>query len=304
MQPNNIHIPVLAQEVVSFVPQSAKIAFDGTLGGGGHTRLLLQQGLRVTSSDLDSLALTQVEDTLEDQYRSCWTPVHQSFEKALRELPNETCDFILADLGFSSNQLKSSRRGFSYKNEDEILDLRYNAEIGVPAWKKIQKSRAEDVSRILFRFSGETLSQAIAKALDKIKKSEERPLFVKDIVQAIDSTLPKKFRHKRNAILSRVWQALRIWTNNEFDILKEFLECIPQKLSKGGRAAIICFHSLEDKLVASYFRTLSRPIVIDDYGNKEYRFKLLTKNALQPSANEIASNPRSRSALLRVLEKL
>lgn len=301
---NNKHIPVLLPEVLSFVPKHAKAAFDGTLGGGGHTAALLRQELAVTSSDLDNTAIENFQRFLTDSREARWTGLNLGFDEALKLQEDASLDFILADLGFSSNQLESGNRGFSYQATEEILDLRYDVLEGLPCWRMIQKTRSDELGKIIFRYSGETFAPRIAREIDILKKDQEKQFTVGDIVTAVDKSIPEKFKNKRNAILSRVWQALRIWTNKEFDHLQKFLEVLPYKLNKGGRAAIICFHSLEDKLVTSKFRILSRPHVIDEYGNTKQYFKILTKQPVIPQEGEINANPRSRSALLRVIEKL
>jgi 16S rRNA (cytosine1402-N4)-methyltransferase len=294
----NVHIPVLLSEVLGMIPVGSVCAFDGTLGGAGHTSKLLKLGLQVTSSDLDQEAITVFANTNPKN----WKGIQGGFDKALETIEDNSLDFILADLGFSSNQLESGDRGFSYLKSDDVLDLRYDSDKGVPCWRKIQKSQEADLAKVLFKYSGEKFSHGIAKKLMQIKESSDK-LTVGMVVGAIESVLPAKLARRKNPILSRIWQALRIWTNDEFIHLERFLDIAPNKLKKGGRVAIICFHSLEDKLVTKHFRLLNAPLVIDEYGNTESRFTLLTKAPIVPTEQEIEANPRSRSALLRVLQK-
>jgi 16S rRNA (cytosine1402-N4)-methyltransferase len=299
---NNIHVTVLKQEVLEFCPANSRIVLDGTLGGGGHTLGLLGLGADVISSDLDSGAIELFQTSLTKEQLGHWKPIHASFDDALKQQPDESLDYIIADLGFSSNQLELVGRGFSYLQRDELLDLRYDAESGEPAWKKLYKMQPEPLAKILFEYSGEKLSRKIAEQIIEAKKLTEQ-LTVGEVADAIESVIFEKLKYKTNGILSRIWQALRIWTNDEFVHLAKFLELAPAKLKTGGRIAIISFHSLEDKLVTKNFRTLARPLVLDDYGNTAQRFALLTKEAVVPTQAELDNNPRSRSAMLRVLEK-
>lgn len=303
MYQKNLHIPVLLNEVMSFVPSQAHTAFDATLGGGGHTVSLLKKGLLVTSADLDSSALELVQHSLPLELKKNWLPRHGSFVQVLKEELDNSLDFILADLGFSSNQLEAGQRGLSYQTETDLLDLRYDIHSGQPAWKKLYYVQKDELAKILYNYSGEALSRRIAESIIQAKK-ETSALTVGDVVKAVQSAIPQKFKHKTNGILSRVWQALRIWTNDELVLLSKLLEIIPQKLAPGGRAAIISFHSLEDKQVTKTFRTLSAPHHIDEYGNTQRDFMLLTPKAVTPTEQEVLDNVRSRSALLRVLEKV
>lgn len=299
---HNVHISVLKQEILDFCPVGAGNVFDATLGGGGHTIALLEKGAKVVSSDLDINAIERVESIIPDTLRAHWTPIHAGFDEALKMQPNNSIDYLIADLGFSSNQLESGGRGFSYLEQGDVLDLRYNAEKGIPCWRLIQKTQKDDLGKIIYTYSGEKFAGRIAAELDIVKR-DKPDLKVADLVAVVTKVLPAKFQKKRNSILSRVWQALRIWTNDEFKHLEKLLDYIPDKLAPGGRAAIICFHSLEDKMVTKRWRMLTKPLVIDEYGNTEQRFLFLTKEAVVPSETEIISNPRSRSATLRVIER-
>ena len=297
----NLHVSVLAKEVLELVPESAKIAFDGTLGGGGHTRLLLEKKLHVVASDLDAKAIELVTGTLAEDLALRLETVHMSFVDALK-FQDRKFDFILADLGFSSNQLDNSGRGFSYLKRDDLLDLRYDRTSGTACWKRMKKIGPKDITNVIYRNSGEALAGKIGVAFSNVLAEHREPT-VGDFVDAIDAIIPNFLKKKTNSILSRVWQALRIWTNFELELLTQFLQLIPDKLNTNGVAAIICFHSLEDKLVTKFFRSISAPIVIDAYGNTEHKFELLTKKPIIPSVEEVANNVRSRSAMLRAVHK-
>lgn len=297
---------MLLEEVCGFlgeIPESSTLRlFDGTLGGGGYTSRFLQQGWQVFACDLDVAAIANFRAT--SQCAASCTLKQANFANYIQEFPDSFFDGIVLDLGFSSNQLAFGRRGFSYQSTQDPFDLRYDTSSGQPVWQKIlQLPNAYALQKILYGYSGETLSQPLASALYQLLQQKRSCLTVAAVVAGLTGAIPARFRHRRNAILSRIWQALRIWTNSELESLKLFLNLAPSKLRPGGRLAIVCFHSLEDKIVTHTMRQLARPQVVDDFGNKLQTFQLLTRKAIVPSAAEVATNRRSRSARLRVLER-
>ena len=220
-------------------------------------------------------------------------------------------DAIILDLGFSGNQLAAGERGFSYQKLDELLDLRYDQNTKIPCWQKLSKIKiSSELGNILYRFSGEKLSQKIAANIftfvENLKvetRQKSPPITVEQLVDIISASIPVIFRRKNNQILSRVWQALRIWTNDELEVLEEFLPKAVSKLNLGGLLMIVSFHSLEDKIVTSFMRELSAP-VSDEYGNKFQDFQLLTARAVVAGSLELSQNSQSRSAMLRVLRRI
>ena len=302
----NVHTPVLFDECTEFLdPRPGRVLFDGTLGGGGHTLELLNRGATVHASDLDLSAIQKFEGELDENLRTNFTSLHMSFSDAIESFPDGHFDGIMADLGFSSNQLDSSGRGFSYQQDDEVLDLRYDDQSGAPAWKLLDRIKTEkELGKILFDYSGEAFASRISSRIIRMKQNNETPYTVAMVKEAIIDAIPKKFANKTNKVLSRTWQSLRIWTNNEFEELKKFIHIAPEKLKTGGKLGIICFHSLEDKMVTKYFRELALPTSEDAYGNRTYAYKLVSKKAIKPTEEEIERNIRSRSATLRIIEKL
>jgi 16S rRNA (cytosine1402-N4)-methyltransferase len=300
----NVHIPVLKDEVISELIGTSGAGlrvFDGTLGGGGHTVAMLETGARVWCCDLDQSAIDAFLARQGSYYQEQVMVEHSSFARYIQRFEDEYFDAILLDLGYSSNQLATSGRGFSYQNNDELFDLRYNDDTGDAVMSKIrQLANANQLIKILFTNSGETLSRPIGTALFDARNSIKT---VGDAVRVITGIIPPAFARKTNAALSRIWQALRIWVNDEFGALDAFLAVAPLKLKPGGRLGIIAFHSLEDKLITNRFRKLSKPVDIDDFGNKKHYFELITKHPIVPTAEEIEANVRSRSALFRVLQK-
>lgn len=306
----NKHIPVLYDEVLDVASQvdldrSKYKFFDGTLGGGGHTKGLLEAGLRVVSSDLDQAAIDRVTGYLKDKdFYNNWQVGQGNFADVITTFTDRSLLGALVDLGYSSNQLEIEQKGFSYLQGDQVLDLRYDETSGKPCYKLIlELKNVQELGKILFNYSGETLSRRIAERIFEASHGHS-VLTVENVVNAVTAGIPAKFIRSKNAILSRIWQALRIWTNDEFASLKKFLNIAPNKLEVGGVLIVISFHSLEDKLVAKHFRTLAKPIEIDEMGNKERLFELLTPHAITPGEKELTDNPRSRSAMMRALKRL
>lgn len=309
----NVHVPVMLDEVENYLFNedfTAKKVFDGTFGGGGYTKSFLEKGAQVWACDLDG---TAIERFLGNSDENDLTLAESNYAEYITTFEDGFFDGIVLDLGFSSNQLAFSGRGFSYQNKEEILDLRYDDTRGLPAWKKMAKLKDfKDLGKVLYEYSGEKLAGKISRSLfefrydlvlsKKVKKGEG--LTVGEVVDIIVEAIPKKFQNKTNAILSRIWQAMRIWVNNEFESIERFLPKAINKLKPGGRLCIVSFHSLEDKIITKFMRRVSKPITVDDYGNKEWDYELLTKKALKPSEDEVEANPRSRSAVLRVLRRV
>ncbi len=307
MQVKNQHIPVLLEEIKNYTEKylfSKKklTVFDGTFGGGGYSSYFLEKGHRVFACDLDADAL-KLGDGLSNQYPQKLTLTNKNYLSYITDFKNKNFDIIVLDLGFSSNQLNFSKRGFSYQKDSQKLDLRYdkNDEDLEPAYKWIQKiSLAEVLAKILFQNSGEPLSTIIA---NNIFKEKQNLVTVEDFKKIIIKSIPFRKLKNKNAILSRIWQAMRIYTNSELEVLKKFLPIAIDKLKKFGLLMIVSFHSLEDKIVTNYMRDIANPEA-DVYGVKDYSFKLLTKKVVIPSTEEVLQNPRSRSAMLRVLQKI
>jgi 16S rRNA (cytosine1402-N4)-methyltransferase len=300
----NSHKPVLIEAIASFVPPNCKFnIFDGTFGGGGYSDFFLNCKAKVFACDSDQNAIDYYN--LNNPKNNNLVLVNSNFSIYINDFDDSFFNIIVADLGYSSNQLEFSDRGFSYLKSGEVFDLRYDAEINLPAYKKIRLlNSSQELGKIIFQYSGETFSNRISqKIFDKVTNSDCE-ILVSDIVKAIEESIPAKFLHKKNSILSRVWQAFRIWINDEFNHLEVFLNSSLTKLKPSGLIIITCFNSLEDKIVTNYMRKLSKKKVIDEFGNTEQFFELVTKKAISPSKEEVLDNIRSRSATLRILRKL
>jgi 16S rRNA (cytosine1402-N4)-methyltransferase len=313
----NVHVPVLITEVNEYLVANKKESldansvtlFDGTLGGGGYTQHFIDYchknklKLKQFSCDLDQGAVDRVlsyikcPDDIELELRNGnFADVIQSFEANF-------FDGIVVDLGYSSNQLEVDERGFSYLQADQELDLRYDTDTGNScSYKLLRIHNWQQLGKILYNNSGEDLAAKIAKAI--YNSNKKTPWTVGEVVEIVISVIPAVAMKRKNQILSRVWQALRIWTNEEFKSLEIFIQAAKDKLKVGGRLVVVSFHSLEDKIVTNYFRQLSKHVAEDVYGNKEYDYKIVNARPIVPSAGELEVNPRSRSAVMRVLERL
>lgn len=300
-----IHVSVMPREIIEWLrPSAGSILLDGTLGAGGHTRLLAEaidaaENLAkstgntqfspgyVLSSDRDEAALARAEVHLKGLPVKL---VHANFcelPSVLEELGVTGVQGCVLDLGLSSDQLADDARGFSFDATGE-LDLRFDTSTGDPAWKLLEKLREEEIANIIYQFGEERLSRRIARKICEqriikpIRTADELARIVRRCVPRGDGKIDPA---------TRTFQALRIAVNGELDALKKALEKIPECLAPGGRLAIISFHSLEDRLVKEAFRS-------------DLRLNNLTKKPLTALDDELASNPRSRSAKLRVAERV
>lgn len=286
------HVPVLADEVLQWLtPRSGQILVDGTLGGGGHTRLLAERvgptGY-VLALDRDPAAIRQAAQALSGlavklvQANFCELP------SVLEELGICQVDGILLDLGLSSDQLKEHDRGFSY-DASGSLDLRFDPDTGEPAWSLLERLPADELADIIYQFGEERFSRRIARRIVETRQSQ--PIRqASELSQLVRSCVPRAKHHKIDPA-TRTFQALRIAVNDELGSLDEALRVLPGVLQAGGRLAVISFHSLEDRRVKHAVRN-------------DPRLMVLTKKPIRPNEAELTRNSRSRSARLRVAERV
>ena len=287
-----IHIPVLPTEVMDALCIDAQgIYVDGTVGGGGHADLIASQlngdGLLI-GLDHDLLALARCESRLNGKSVML---AHSNFcelPELLQQIDVGPINGILLDLGLSSDQLEDADRGFSF-NSNGPLDLRFDTASGEPAWRLIQRLRPEHLADIIYDLGEERFSRRIARKL--CERSKRDPLkSAAEIASVICSCYPHS-NQKRIHPATRTFQALRIAVNEELKSLEIALRRLPDLLAPGGAFAIISFHSLEDRRVKHAFR-------------EDERLEVITKRPIVASAEEIESNPRSRSAKLRVAKRI
>lgn len=295
------HIPVLKNESIEGLSiQSGDIIVDGTLGGGGHSFEIIQRfGSRVKiiglDFDKDSIGRTKslIGDTDHDVvYR---TIGFQEIDKVLDELNLTHVDGILLDLGLSSFQLEVAGRGFSFlKDEPLLMTMKKDpGDEDLTAREIVNNWEEENLADIIYGFGEEKYSRKIAKAIVEARKEKEiKTTF--DLVEIIDGAVGGHYKRMKIHSATRTFQALRIATNSELKNLEKVIENGFHRLAPKGRMVIISFHSLEDRIVKRAFIKLKEK----GYAN------VITKKPIVPSDSEININPRSRSAKLRIIEKI
>ena len=297
--PAGMHISIMVNEILDFLKiQPGETGFDATLGYGGHTKAMLQclngQG-HIYATDVDPVESEKTKKRLADQGfgEDILTIRLQNF-CTIDEIAKEVggFDFILADLGVSSMQIDNPERGFSFKTEGP-LDLRLNQQSGISAAERLDTISRDELAGMLYENSDEPYSEELARAItDEIRKGNRIDTTTK-LRQVIEKTLdflPEK--EKKDTIkktCQRVFQALRIDVNHEFEVLYEFMEKLPDALRPGGRVAILTFHSGEDKLVK---RALKE-------GFRDGIYRAYSKDIVRPSAQECAQNARAHSTKMR-----
>lgn len=301
------HVPVLLESVLENLdPAPGKFYVDGTLGGGGHSRALLEAGATVLGLDQDPAAISCATQRLES-HGTRFRAVQASFAEAAQVLDGlgiRKISGVLLDLGVSSHQLDTPARGFSFQTEGP-LDMRMNPSGPITARDLVNTASAEQLERIFREFGEEPQAKRVALRLARDRAV--RPLNTTlDLTRAVESVIPK--RGKAHPA-TRVFQALRIAVNRELEALSRGLDVFSQRLAPGGRFAVITFHSLEDRIVKQFFRHHSTPVLDAPHwsaprANSECIFRRLTRKPLAASPEEQKANPRSRSAKLRVVERL
>jgi len=295
-----IHKTVLLNESIENLNLKAgKIYFDGTLGGAGHTMKVCKDfggKVRIIATDRDALAIRNAEEKL--SVTGCEYNIvllnYREIDSVLTKLGVEKVDAILLDLGLSSDQLDASGRGFSFRNNEPLLMTFAEDTKNVITAKTIVNNWGEEtIADILYGYSDERYSRRIAKAI-VIAREEKEIQTTDDLVQIIKSAVPFAYQKGKTHFATKTFQALRIAVNDEISALKEGMEKGWNVLNTGGRMAIISFHSVEDREVKNYFRDKT----------KMGQGKLINKKPIIPTDEEISENPRSRSAKLRVIEKI
>jgi 16S rRNA (cytosine1402-N4)-methyltransferase len=301
------HCPVLEREVVELLePKPGLLIVDGTCGGGGHTEALLGGGADVLALDQDPDAVQHVSEQLARFGRRV-TVRQANFRQAakvLDELGIRTIGGALLDLGVSSRQLENAERGFSLVRNGP-LDMRMDPRNELTAATIVNEYSTEQLTRLFRELGEEPAARRIASLIVKMRKTsplrETLPL-----AHAIEKLVG---RHGRRHPATQVFQALRMEVNDELGALEEGLHVLAARLELGARIAVITFHSLEDRIVKSFFRDhsrewLDRPEWPAPQRNPDYDLKLIKPKPVEPSEEEQRANPRSRSAKLRVAEKI
>ncbi len=303
------HEPVLAEEVVEVLrPQPGELFLDGTLGGGGHSGLLLEAGARVIALDKDPRALAAATARLA-RFGEAFRAVRSDFRDArnvLAALGLSGVDGALVDLGVSSPQLDDAGRGFSFSRPGP-LDMRMG-DAGETLEDLLRRIDERELSRILHEYGEEPFARPVARAI-KAALARDEALDTARLAEVVAAAIPRKAWPRRIHPATRTFQALRIAVNDELGALAAWLDGLPSLLKPGGRAAAISFHSLEDRMVKARFRALTQactcpPDLPVCACGARATFKAVTRKAVKASDEEVARNPRSRSARLRAVEKL
>ncbi len=287
-----VHIPVLPDEILHWLaPGPNKTIVDGTLGGGGHANLIAEKllpGGKLIAFDRDPLAVEETSDRLAHDNVDYYTANYADIPEYLNELKIPPVDGLLLDLGLSSDQLADQDRGFSY-HASGGLDLRFDQTKGEPAWRLVNRLGEKHLANLIYEFGEEKFSRRVAR---KICESRHitKITTAQQLAELVRSCVPRARNHSIDPA-TRTFQALRIAVNDELKWLRIAIKRLPAILKPGGRIAVISFHSLEDRIVKHAF-------------NEDHSLSVLTKKPQTASEEEIIANPRSRSAKLRVAEKL
>ena len=309
------HLPVMPEEcILGLNINPDGIYVDGTLGGGGHSSLILSQlkNGRLIGIDRDIEAISAATKRLaHDNDNKKFTAVHGNFHNAiniLNELGIHKIDGALLDLGVSSHQLDARERGFSYHG-DFPLDMRMDTSCGISARDIVNTWEEKDIARILKDYGEENWAVQIARVICDRRKT--KPInTTAQLVDIIDASIPSKFRRKDDSHPARrTFQALRIAVNDELEPLSKALENIVSILNPAGRLCVMAFHSLEDRIVKNTFQRLANPCTCPKsfpvcVCGKIPSVHLISRKPITASLEELSNNPRSRSATLRIIEKL
>jgi len=325
----SVHKSVLLKESINALNiKSGDVVVDATLGGGGHSREILKKigsgGILIaTDSDISAISSFAEFSIFNFQFSNKSEIINSkiqkigniflvndnfsNLDKILVDLNINKVNAILADFGISSDQLEETDRGFSFQ-KDARLDMRMNQNEGMSAEDVVNNYSEEELSKIFFEYGEERYAKKIAKEIVAQRKSQ-RIQTTFDLVLAISNSVPERYKHQRIHFATRVFQALRIEANKELEAIGEFIPKAIEILDKKGRLAVITFHSGEDKIAKEIFRKNARGCICPPNFpvcrcGKRPIVKIITKKPVLPSVGEIKANPRSRSAKLRVIEKI
>lgn len=293
-----LHVPVMAKEVISYLRlKPGQTIVDATTGTAGHALLILERinpGGRLIAFDRDEESLVIARERLAEFNESCQFQ-HANFvdiDTVLSSLHIDKVDGVLLDLGISSFQLDNPERGFSFQAEGP-LDMRLDRDSYVSAYDLVNNLSEEEISALLWDFGQERWHKRIARIL--VYERQKRPIATtRELSDLIVRAMPYKYRHSRIHPATRTFQAIRIVVNRELEALEKTMEKVFRILNKGSRICVISFHSLEDRIIKLSFRKFSQEGLI----------KIITPKPLTPDFAEIQANPSSRSAKLRVAERL
>ena len=298
MEKSYSHNPVLAKEIISFLsPTPGQIIVDATMGGAGHSEQILQRitpGGMLIGIDRDEETLRLASERLRP-FEGSFKLINKNFKylkEILKDIGVSKANGIIFDLGISSIQMEAWQRGFSIKN-DGPLDMRMDRNQSLTAKSLVNRLRETELSDIIRDFGEERFHRRIAKKIVEERKHKEISTTA-ELSDVVLRSLPYSHNKYKIHPATRTFQAIRIKVNDELGSIKEALDALPDSLEKGARCCVISFHSLEDRIAKNTF--------------KEFKarglFNILTKKPIMADENEVITNPRSRSAKLRVGERL
>ena len=300
MAEQTYHIPVMLKEALDYLNlKPGKIIVDATIGTGGHSKAILERilpGGGLIGIDRDQESLDVAQERLKDSSGSCRF-VQGNFldlDKILEGLNIKKIDGILFDLGISSFQLQDPERGFSFSS-DGPLDMRLDRNSYISAYDLINNLNEEEISTLLWNFGQERWHNRIAHLL--VQEREKQPITTTlQLANIVFRSIPQRFRHRYSRIhpATRTFQAVRIAVNRELETLESAVNKSIELLGKGGRICVIAFHSLEDRVIKLAFRS----------AHANGTIKIITPKPLTPTMSEVEANHLSRSAKMRVAEKL
>lgn len=311
MASNFKHTSVLLNECIEGLNlKDGGIYVDGTIGGAGHSYEMLNK------ADISLIGIDQDKDALEasakklSKYASKVSLIHNNFKNTvsvLDELNIEKIDGILLDLGVSSYQIDTPERGFSFRFDGE-LDMRMNKDNALTAADVVNNYSEQDLANVIYKYGEEKFSRKIARNIVEYRKKKQITTTF-ELKEIIERSVPKYKGQDGLSSVQRTFQAIRIEVNGELDELDEFLHAITDRLNKGGRLAVISFHSLEDRIVKNAFKDLAcdcicppdLPICVCNHRAKG---KIITPHPITASEEELQNNRRSSSAKLRILERI
>lgn len=310
---NLVHIPVMLESCIEGLKlKDNGIYFDGTLGGGGHSYEILKRTSpngKLVATDLDDYAILRATDRLKE-FEGRFTLVKDNFKNFLqikKELNIDKFDGILLDLGVSSFQLDDRKRGFSYLDGNARLDMRMNKDAHLDAERIVNEYSEAELKNIFIEYGEERFSGIIARNIVNERKNK-RISTVGQLNEIIIKSIPKKFQHDGHPS-KRIFQALRIEVNGELNGLYETVLEMGRSLKIGGRIVILTFHSLEDRIVKKAYKELETDCICDKslpicVCGKKKEIEIITKHPIIASEEELAINSRSKSAKLRIAEKV
>lgn len=305
------HIPVLYKESIDGLNIRADgIYYDATLGGGGHSKGILERldTGRLIATDKDTDAIENAKRKLAE-YSDKLTLIKDDYKNIITHLDNlgiEKLSGVLIDMGVSSHQIDTADRGFSYMQEAR-LDMRMDKQQELSAYEIINEYSEKELSDIIYLYGEERYSRRIARKILEARKDKDIETTL-ELARLVERCYPPNERFKFGNPAKRTFQAIRIAVNGELDGIKEFVMEIARRLEKGGRICVISFHSLEDRLVKFAFKELESDCICDKKMpicscGKKREIKIITKKPISGSIEE-ETNKRSASAKLRIAEKL